>query len=123
MISRKKNINNKIEQTDSIFFDRLILKSRVATDSIRNIQKYAQVLFETSVMNLNIDSGDLNKTIQSVIKYISPMKKFAGIVFKTEFNSIPLCSYDSEQIQHLLVNLFTNSAEAKKDATYYHKNY
>ncbi len=113
----QKDYNNKIEQTDSIFFDRLILKSRVATDSIRNIQKYAQVLLETSVMNLNIDSGDLNKTIQSVIKYISPMKKFAGIVFKTEFNNIPLCSYDSEQIQHLLVNLFTNSAEAKKDAT------
>ena len=113
----QRDYNNKIEQTDSIFFDRLLLKSRVATDSIRNIQKYAQVLLETSVMNLNIDSGDLNKTIQSVIKYISPMKKFAGIVFKTEFNNISLCSYDSEQIQHLLVNLFTNSAEAKKDAT------
>ncbi len=113
----QKDYNNKIDQTDSIFFDRLILKSRVATDSIRNIQKYAQVLLETSVMNLNIDSGDLNKTIQSVIKYISPMKKFAGIIFKTEFNNIQLCSYDSEQIQHLLVNLFTNSAEAKKDAT------
>ncbi len=117
----QKEFNNKIDQTDSIFFDRLILKSRVATDSIRNIQKYAQVLLETSVMNLNIDSGDLNKTIQSVIKYIAPMKKFAGIIFKTEFNNIPLCSYDSEQIQHLLVNLFTNSAEAKKDATVFIK--
>jgi K+-sensing histidine kinase KdpD len=29
---------------------------------------------------------------------------------------LPLCNYDSEQIQHLLVHLFTNSAEAKKDA-------
>ncbi len=113
----QKDYDNKIEQGDTIFFDRLLLKSRVATDSIRNIQKYAQVLLETSVMNLNIDSGDINKTIQSVIKYISPMKKFAGIIFKTEFNNVSICNYDSEQIQHLLVNLFTNSAEAKKDAT------
>ncbi len=113
----QKEFNNNTQQADLIFFDRLILKSRVATDSIRNIQKYAQALLETSVMNLNKDSGDLNKTIQSVIRYISPMKKFAGIVFKTEFNNISICSYDSEQIQHLLVNLFTNSADAKKDAT------
>jgi len=68
-------------------------------------------------MNLNKDSGDLNRTIQSVIKYISPMKKFHQVVFKTQLNTIPLCNYDSEQIQHLLVHLFTNSVNAKKDAT------
>jgi signal transduction histidine kinase len=45
------------------------------------------------------------------------MRKFQSITFKTELNNLPLCSYDSEQIQHLLVQLFTNSAEAKKDAT------
>jgi hypothetical protein len=56
-------------------FDRLKLKSKVAIDSIRGIQKFAQVLLETAIMNLNKDSGDLNRTIQSVIKYISPMKK------------------------------------------------
>jgi signal transduction histidine kinase len=89
----------------------------VAVDSIRNIQKYAQVLLETSVKNLNKDSGDLNQTIQSVIKYISPMKKFNKIIFQTEFNNIPLCNYDSDQIQNLLVHLFSNSAEARIDAT------
>jgi signal transduction histidine kinase len=103
--------------SDPILFDRLKLKTKVAADSIRSIQKYAQVLLETSVMNLNKDSGDLNKTIQSVIRYISPMKKFTSIIFKTEFNVLPVCNYDSEQIQHLLINLFTNSADARKDAT------
>jgi signal transduction histidine kinase len=68
-------------------------------------------------MNLNKDSGDLNRTIQSVIKYISPMKRFQLATFKTQLNTIPLCNYDSEQIQHLLVHLFTNSVNAKKDAT------
>jgi len=68
-------------------------------------------------MNLNKDSGDLNRTIQSVIKYISPMKKYQFATFKTQLNNIPLCNYDSEQIQHLLVHLFTNSVNAKKDAT------
>lgn len=102
---------------ESLMFDRLKLKSKVAIDSIRSIQKYAQVLMETAIMNLNKDSGDLNRTIQSVIKYISPMKRFQNITFKTELNNIPLCAYDSEQIQHLLVHLFTNSVNAKNDVT------
>ena len=43
------------------------------------------------------------------------MKKFHRVVFKTEFNNLPVCKYDSEQIQHVLVHLFTNSADAKPD--------
>jgi K+-sensing histidine kinase KdpD len=35
----------------------------------------------------------------------------------TELNPLPLCNFDPEQIQHLVVHLITNSAEAKKDAT------
>jgi signal transduction histidine kinase len=112
-----KDVESKDLDIDTIFFDRLKLKSKVAIDSIRNIQKYAQVLLETSIVNLNKDHGDINKTIQSVIKYLSPMKKFNKITFETEFNSIPLCNYDSSQIQHLIVHLFTNSTEARQDAT------
>jgi signal transduction histidine kinase len=112
----QKDFEDKFKSSDSIFFDRMKLKSKVAVDSIRNIQKYAQVLLETSIMYLNKDSGDLNQTIQSVIKYISHMKKFNKITFQTEFNNIPLCIYDSEQIQNLIVHLFSNSAEARNDA-------
>ncbi|OGU70660.1 MAG: hypothetical protein A2V93_01500 [Ignavibacteria bacterium RBG_16_34_14] len=119
----QKELETELKDRDSILFDRLKLKSKVAADSIRSIQKYAQVLMETSVMNLNKDSGDLNRTIQSVIKYISPMKKFQLVNFKTDFKKLPLCTYDSEQIQHLLVHLFTNSAEAKKDAAITIKTY
>ncbi len=113
----KKENEDSGNGKESILFDRLKLKSKVAIDSIRSIQKFAQVLLETAIMNLNKDSGDLNRTIQSVIKYISPMKKFHLVTFKTQLNTIPLCKYDSEQIQHLLVHLFTNSINAKKDVT------
>ncbi|MHB1686705.1 MAG: GAF domain-containing sensor histidine kinase [Ignavibacteriaceae bacterium] len=119
----QKDFEENTKDFDPILFDRLNLKCKVAIDSIRNIQKYAQVLLETSIMNLNKDSGDLNRTIQSVIKYISPMKKFYGMIFKTEFNTLPLCNYDSEQIQHLLVHLFNNSVEARNDATITVKSY
>jgi signal transduction histidine kinase len=104
-------------QVDDLLFDRLKLKSKVAADSIRNIQKYAQVLLETSFTDIKKGSDDLNRTIQSVIKYLSPLKKFSSVTFKTELNPLPLCNFDSEQIQHLLVHLITNSAEAKKDST------
>jgi signal transduction histidine kinase len=104
-------------QLDDLLFDRLKLKSKVAADSIRNIQKYAQVLLETSVTDLNKDNNDLNRTIQSVIKYLSPLKKFSSVTFKTELNPLPLCDFDSEQIQHLLVHLITNAVDAHKNAT------
>ena len=45
------------------------------------------------------------------------MKKYQYVTFKTQLNSIPVINYDSEQIQHLLVHLFTNSVNAKKDVT------
>ncbi|HVO73332.1 MAG TPA: GAF domain-containing protein, partial [Ignavibacteriaceae bacterium] len=57
----KKEYESKFNE-DLILFDRLKLKSKVAVDSIRNIQKYAQVLIETAIINLNKDSGNLNKT-------------------------------------------------------------
>ena len=104
-------------QIDDLLFDRLKLKSKVAADSIRNIQKYAQVLLETSVTDLNKDNSDLNRTIQSVIKYLSPLKKFVLVTFKTELNTLPLCNFDSEQIQHLLVHLINNSVDVNESAT------
>lgn len=104
-------------QIDDLLFDRLKLKSKVAADSIRNIQKYAQVLLETSVTDLNKNNNDLNRTIQSVIKYLSPLKKFSSTTFKTELNPLPLCDFDPEQIQHLLVHLITNSVDANRNAT------
>jgi signal transduction histidine kinase len=119
----QKDIETRYSETDVLVFDRLKLKAKVAIDSIRSIQKYAQALLETSMTNLIKDSGDLNKTVQSVIKYLSPIKKFNKIKFTTELNSLPVCKYDSEQIQHLLVQLFTNSAEAKADANVFVKTW
>ena len=112
-----KEFESGATDIDTILFDRLKLKLKVTIDSIRNIQKYAQVLLETSIVNLNKDHGEINKTVQSVIKYLSPMKKFGKVTFETEFNTVPACNYDSGQIQHLLVHLFTNSTEARADAT------
>ena len=45
------------------------------------------------------------------------------VTFNTEMNKLPSCKYDSEQLQHLFVHLFTNSAEAKRDATISIKTY
>lgn len=113
----QKQFERRPEFKDSIIFDRLKLKAKISTDSIRSIQKYAQVLLETSLMNLVKDTNDLNKTVQTVIKYLVPMKKFQLATFNTELTNIPPCSFDSEQIQHVLVHLITNSVNAKKDAT------
>src|SRR5574338_1526114 len=60
-----KEFENKESDIDTILFDRLKLKLKVTIDSIRNIQKYAQVLLETSIVNLNKDHGEINKTVQS----------------------------------------------------------
>jgi len=120
----QKDSESKVtDNGDSLLFDRLKLKSKVAIDSIRSIQKYAQVLLETSILNLNMNTGDLNRTIQSVIKYLSPMKKYNLATFKTELNNIPDFNFDSEQIQHLFVHLFENAVDIKRDATITIKTY
>jgi signal transduction histidine kinase len=116
-IEKSQSEYDSNSQLDDLLFDRLKLKSKVAADSIRNIQKYAQVLLETSVTDLNKNNNDLNRTIQSVIKYLSPLKKFGSVTFKTELNPLPLCDFDPEQIQHLLVHLITNAVDAHKNAT------
>jgi len=110
-------------QVDDLLFDRLKLKSKVAADSIRNIQKYAQILLETSVTDINKDNNDLNRTIQSVVKYLSPLKKFSLVTFKVELNPLPLCDFDEEQIQHLLVHLINNSVDANENATIIIRSY
>ena len=116
-IEKSQSDFDATNQLDDLLFDRLKLKSKVASDSIRNIQKYAQVLLETSVTDLNKENNDLNRMIQSVIKYLSPLKKFSSVTFKTELNTLPLCNFDQEQMQHLLVHLFTNSVNASRNAT------
>jgi len=113
----------KITGKKSILFDRLKLKSKIAIDSIRTIQRYAHALLESSALTLNTESGEINNTIESVIRYTSPMRKFMKITFESDFNKIPVFKYDSEQIEHLFVHLFTNSAEAKPDATIYVKTF
>lgn len=113
----QKEISRSVSQSAATKLDRVLLKLKVATDSLIKIQKFAQALLETSIMNLNKDSGDLNKTIQSVLKYISPIKSFNKVTFQTELNNLPLVKYDSEQIQQLLVHLFTNSVQAKPDVS------
>lgn len=119
----KKEASSDTENFLAGNLDRILLKLKVASDSVIKIQKFAQALLETSIMGLNKDSGDLNKTIQSVLRYISPIKTFSKINFTTEFNNLPELKYDSEQIQQLLVHLFTNTAEAKSDATINIKTY
>lgn len=116
-IEKSQNEYEINSHLDDLLFDRLKLKSKVAADSIRNIQKYAQVLLETSVTDLNKENNDLNRAIQSVIKYLSPLKKFNAVTFKTELNPLPLCNFDPEQIQHLLVHLITNAVDVNRNAT------
>ena len=55
-------VENKSADKKSILFDRLKLKSKVAIDSIRTIQKYAQALLESSALTLNTNSGEDRKS-------------------------------------------------------------
>ncbi len=113
----QKELSKNVSHSALNSLDKILLKLKVVSDSMIRIQKFAQALLETSIMNLNKDGGDLNKTIQSVLRYIMPIKTFSNVTFNTELNNLPIVKYDSEQIQQLLVHIFTNSAQAKSDST------
>ena len=64
-----------------------------------------------TVKNIRLETTDQGFLVNSADWNEEVAKRLA------ELNNIPLCNYDSEQIQHLLVHLFTNSVNAQKDVT------
>jgi signal transduction histidine kinase len=58
---------------------------------------------------------DLGALIERTVQFVKPQNRFDGVCFKVSLDrSVPLTSLDPGQVQQVLMNLFTNAADAMK---------
>lgn len=115
-MKKLQKIKTLIPPVYSDNMDDIIRKMQVALESIRKIQRYSQTLITSTHFELVKKTGDLNRTIRNVIDYLKKTNKFKLVSFEVNFDKLPLFEYDHEQIEQVIVNIFTNSVENKVDA-------
>lgn len=108
----------------------MILMS-VPGDAEPRLVKSAQIIYENTANMAALTAGlmsaahketqrrpsRLNDLIQKTIEFVRPQNRFDGIRFDLDLDdAIPVSSIDPGQIQQVLLNLFTNAADALKEA-------
>jgi len=92
-------------------------KIGIMKDTVERITNFTEGLTRFSDENSEFAQEDLNQLIENLIAFLKPQNKFDDIMITTNLSdSIPLAEIDSSQIQHLLVNLINNGAEAVTDS-------
>ncbi len=114
VLKRIQRINPN-HSIDAETIEQLIQKLTIASDSIRKIQRYSQALISSTRFEVSKKLGDINRTIRNVVGYLKKINKIKNITFDLNLDKIPLTEYDHEQIEQVLVNLISNSAENNPD--------
>ena len=100
-----KNDNEKVK-----------IKLGVMKDTVDKISTFTDGLTRFSDENSEFAKEDLNQLIENLIAFLKPQNKFDNIFICTNLSeNLPLVEIDASQIQHLLVNLIRNAAEAVAD--------
>lgn len=104
-----------IEKNDA---EKLNQKVKIMKDTVGKISNFTDGLTRFSNGNIEFAKEDLNQLIENLVAFLKPQNKFDGITISTNLSeNLPLVEVDSSQIQLLLVNLMTNSAEALGEMT------
>lgn len=114
VLKRIQRINPN-HSIDAETIEQIIQKLTIASDSIRKIQRYSQALISSTRFEVSKKLGDLNRTIRNVVGYLKKVNKIKSVTFDLNLDKIPLTEYDDEQIEQVLVNLISNSAEKNPD--------
>lgn len=97
--------------------DKLGQKLTVMKDAVGKISNFTDGLTRFSDENSEFAKQDVNQLIENLVAFLKPQNKFDNISIKTNLSeNLPLVEIDSSQIQHLLVNLTSNAAEALAEA-------
>jgi signal transduction histidine kinase len=92
-------------------------KIRDAHNSVKRIELFARGLVDNSSMRVNKSMGSLNATISETVRLLQPLRKFRNAHIETLLDSsVPAFSFDTQQLQHLFLNLLNNAVEAFAEA-------
>ncbi len=93
--------------------EKLDKKVNLMKETVGRISNFTDGLTRFSDENCEFEKEDLNQLIENLIAFLKPQNKFDDITISTNLSDkLPLVEIDSSQIQHLLVNLISNGAEA-----------
>lgn len=99
-----------LAKNDNEKFDK---KIEVMKDTVSKISNFTDGLTRFSDDNSEFVKDDLNQLVENLIAFLKPQNKYDSIKITTNLSeNIPLVEIDAGQIQHLLVNLVRNAAEA-----------
>ncbi|PKK84933.1 MAG: hypothetical protein CVT49_01910 [candidate division Zixibacteria bacterium HGW-Zixibacteria-1] len=88
-------------------------KLAIMKDTVSRISTFTDGLTRFSDENSEFTKEDLNQLAENLIAFLKPQNKFDNIFICTNLSeNLPLVEIDASQIQHLLVHLVTNAAEA-----------
>lgn len=96
--------------------DKVEKKLEVLRNSVARIQNFSEGLMGYGNEEAVIEPGDLNQNIENLIAFVKPQNRYDGIAFNLSLShELPLVDFDSSQIQHMLLNLLNNAADALRE--------
>ncbi|MEW5923631.1 MAG: ATP-binding protein [Candidatus Zixiibacteriota bacterium] len=88
-------------------------KLGVMKETVARIATFTDGLTRFSDENSEFTKEDLNQLVENLIAFLKPQNKFDNIFICTNLSeNLPLVEIDASQVQHLLVHIITNAAEA-----------
>ncbi|MCP4706122.1 MAG: PAS domain S-box protein, partial [candidate division Zixibacteria bacterium] len=88
-------------------------KIEVMKNTVNNITTFTDGLSRFSDDGSEFEKEDLNQLVENLLAFVKPQNKFDNIFIGTNLSEdLPMVEIDTAQIQHLIVNLISNSAEA-----------
>lgn len=94
-------------------YDRVARSAGMITEQVEKMEKFTAGLLESARQESETSECDLNELITKSIDFVKFWKRFKGIEFRTQFDSrLPALEIDPNQIQRVLVNLYSNAADA-----------
>jgi PAS domain S-box-containing protein len=89
-------------------------KIELMKNTVKNITTFTEGLSRYSDETSEFGKEDLNQLIENLLAFVKPQNKFDNIVIGTNLSEdLPMVEIDPTQIQHLIVNLLSNAAEAQ----------
>jgi signal transduction histidine kinase len=91
-------------------------RGRIIIEQSRRMEVIAKGLMDFSRAELVVERVDLNSLVQRSIEFVRTQNRFDGVEWDLRLaEQVPALRGDPGQLQQVLLNLFTNAADAMKD--------
>ncbi len=91
---------------------------------INKMKYFIRGLLDSAEMKPNKQQSDINNIIRDTIQFVQPLSRYSSAKFVEELDpELPIVNVDPFQIQQLLINLYKNATDARKDATIITRTY